>query len=158
MKEVGKLNDIHVPNKYEAYLMSDQFDKIRQSVLSRDNHKCVVCVSQDNLQVHHLTYEDIYKEDLMIINDKHVKLIHDLLLSRKSNARVCLPHNIEVVKSYDRAIITKEVKEVIDYNIELNKYASLPNGRKLEIIDEIESNNNDVCRIDSRSLDRKSVV
>ena len=96
--------------------------------------------------------EDIYKEDLMIINDKHVKLIHDLLLSRKSNARVCLPHNIEVVKSYDRAIITKEVKEVIDYNIELSKYASLPNGRKLEIIDEIESNNNDVCRIDSSEV------
>lgn len=64
MKEVGKLNDIHVPNKYEAYLMSDQFDKIRQSVLSRDNHKCVVCGSQDNLQVHHLTYENIYKEDI----------------------------------------------------------------------------------------------
>ena len=28
----------------------------------------------------------------------------------------------------------------------------LPNGRKLEIIDEIESNNNDVCRIDSSEV------
>ena len=91
--------------------------------------------------------EDIYKEDLMIINDKHVKLIMDLLSSKKANSRVCLPHNVEVIKSYKTAMFTKEVKEVIDYNIELIKNAILPNGHKLEIIQSIDSNNNDVCRI-----------
>lgn len=96
--------------------------------------------------------EDIYKEDLMIINDKHVKLIMDLLKSKKANARVCLPHNIEVVKSYDKALFTKEVKEVIDYKIELTKYVTLPNGHVLEKVDEIESNNNFVCRIDSSEV------
>ncbi len=91
--------------------------------------------------------EEIYKEDLMIINDKHVKLIMDLLNSRKSNARVCLPHNVEVVKEYNYALFTKEIKEVIDYNIELIKYATLPNGHKLEVVDSIDSNNNFVCRL-----------
>ncbi len=96
--------------------------------------------------------ENIYKEDLMIINDKHVRLIMDLLSSKRSNSRVCLPHNVEVIKSYDRAIITMEVKEVIDYNIELSKYVVLPNGHKLELIDEIENNNNFVCRLNTEEI------
>ena len=96
--------------------------------------------------------EEIYKEDLMIINEKHIKLIMDLLNSRRANARICLPHNVEVIKSYEFATITKEIKEVIDYKIELIKYANLPNRHKLEVIDEIESNNNFVCRIDSNEV------
>ena len=96
--------------------------------------------------------ENIYKEDLMIINDRHVKLIMDLLKSKRSNAKICLPHNVEVIKSYDTALFTMEVKEVIDYNIEISKYAVLPNGHKLEVVDEIESNNNYVCRLDTSEI------
>ena len=96
--------------------------------------------------------EDIYKEDLMVITDKHVKLIMNLLNSKKSNSKICLPHNIEVIKSYNKAIFTKEVKEVIDYNMELIKYAVLPNGHKLEVVDDIDSNNNYVCRLDSSEI------
>ena len=96
--------------------------------------------------------EEIYKEDLMIINDKHVKLIMDLIDSKKSNSKICLPHNVLVIKSYDELCFTNEVKEVIDYNIELIKYANLPNGHKLEVIDECESNNNDVCRLLSEEI------
>ena len=96
--------------------------------------------------------EEIYKEDLMIINDKHVKLIMDLLASKRANARVCLPHNIEVIKTYDKATITKEVKELIDYNFELSRYATLPNNHKIIAVEEIDSNNNFVCRIDSQEV------
>ena len=96
--------------------------------------------------------EEIYKEDLMIITDKHVRLIMNLIASKKSNSRICLPHNIEVIKSYNKLLFTKEVKEVIDYNMELIKYAILPNGHKLEVVDEIDSNNNYVCRIDSSEV------
>lgn len=96
--------------------------------------------------------EDIYKEDLMVITDKHVKLIMNLLSSKKSNSKICLPHNIEVIKSYDKVTFTKEVKEVIDYNMELIKYAVLPNGHKLEVVDDIDSNNNYVCRLDSNEI------
>ena len=91
--------------------------------------------------------EDIYKEDLMIINDKHVELIMDLISSKKSNAKVCLPHNIEVNKNYNKLSFSKEIKEVIDYNIELTSKNQLPNGHIIEIVDEEESNNNNVCRI-----------
>ena len=36
--------------------------------------------------------------------------------------------------------------------MELIKFAILPNGHKLEIIDEIDSNTNNVCRIDSNEI------
>ena len=96
--------------------------------------------------------EDIYKDDLMTINDKHVKLIMNLLNSKKANAKLCLPRNIEVYKCYDYLEFSKEIKEIVNYNMELIKFAILPNGHKLEIIDEIDSNNNNVCRIDSNEI------
>ena len=92
--------------------------------------------------------EDIYKEDLMIINNKHVDLIMDLIYSKKANSKVCLPHNIEVNKNYDKVSFSKEIKEVIDYNIELTTLNKLPNNHIIRIVDEEESNNNYVCRID----------
>ena len=96
--------------------------------------------------------EDIYKEDLMIINDKHVKLILDLINSKKSNSTVCLPHNIDVNKNYNLVTFSKEIKEVIDYNIDLTNYVKLPNGHNLSIVDNEESNNNFVCRLDTSEI------
>lgn len=96
--------------------------------------------------------EEIYKEDLMVINDRHVKLIMDLLNSKRANSKICLPYNVQVIKSYDEVLFTKEVKETISYEVELIKYALLPNGHKIEVVDDEESNNNDVCRIDSSEV------
>lgn len=96
--------------------------------------------------------EEIYKEDLMVINDRHVKLIMDLLNSKRANSKICLPHNVQVIKSYDEVLFTKEVKETISYEVELIKYALLPNGHKIEVVDDEESNNNDVCRINSSEV------
>lgn len=96
--------------------------------------------------------EEIYKEDLMTINDKHVKLIVDLLNSKKSNTKVSLPHNVEVIKEYNKAIFTNEVKEIIDFNIELTKSVVLPSGHSIKLIDEIDNNNNFVCRIDTNEV------
>lgn len=96
--------------------------------------------------------EGIYNKDLMVVNDKHVKLIENLLSSKRANARISLPHNIELIKSYDYATFTKEVKEVVDYNMELEKFAILPNGHRIEEVSEDESNNNYVCRIDTSEV------
>ena len=96
--------------------------------------------------------EEIYKEDLMIINDKHVNLIINLMKSKKANSFVCLPHNIIVTKRYNDLEFSREIKEVIDYNLELTKYNKLPNGHILEIVDEEETNTNYVCRLDSNEV------
>lgn len=96
--------------------------------------------------------EDIYKEDLMIINDKHINLILELIKSKKANSTICLPHNIDVSKNYNYLSFSKEIKEVIDYNIELTNINKLPNNHFIKIVSEEESNNNYVCRLDTSEV------
>lgn len=91
--------------------------------------------------------EEVYQDDLMLVNDRHVKLIHDLITSRKSNAFIYLPNNIKVVKSYDKIRMIIETGEVTNYEIELIDYAFLPNGKHLEVIPSCEENGNDICRL-----------
>lgn len=96
--------------------------------------------------------EDIYKDDLMIINDNHVKLIKMLIKSKKANAYVYLPHNIKAVKTYNTITISDSVKEVVNYEIELLDYVNLPNGRSIEKIGECECNDNNICRISNKDI------
>ena len=49
---------------YNKYLQSPEWEAKRQAVLKRDEYKCVKCGSQDELQVHHLTYDHVYNEPL----------------------------------------------------------------------------------------------
>ena len=96
--------------------------------------------------------EDVYKDNLMIINDRHVKLIMDLANSKRANAKICLPRGIEVVKTYDKLDFMNEIKETVSYEIELDKYAKLPNKHIIETVSEEESNNNNVCRLISEEI------
>ena len=96
--------------------------------------------------------EDIYKDDLMIINDNHVKLIKMLIKSKKANAYVYLPHNIKAVKAYGVITISDGVKEAVNYEIELLDYVNLPNGHSIEKIEECDYNDNSICRISNSDI------
>ena len=97
--------------------------------------------------------EDVYKDNLMVINDKHVKLIMSLADSKKPNAKICLPRGIDVYKTYEKLDFTNEIKENVSYEIELDNYVSRPNKHSIEIVDEEESNNNCVARIDTGEVE-----
>lgn len=67
--------------KYLMYLKSMDWQVVRLAVLERDNNKCKVCGSNDNLQVHHWTYENLYNElehldDLITVCERHHQIIH----------------------------------------------------------------------------------
>lgn len=49
--------------KYHAYLQSDKWKKIRQIVLTRDGFVCQVCGTSESLEIHHMSYENIYHEE-----------------------------------------------------------------------------------------------
>ncbi len=155
------------PNVHEKFIKFSETLEEYDNYINKEINKIITRVYKDNVvdlvkyneldnlikkKLISFILEEIYKEDLMIINDKHVKLIMDLITSKRSNAKVCLPHNIEVIKTYDKLIFTKEVKELIDYNIELSRYINLPSGHKIMEVNEIDSNNNDVCRLDSQEV------
>lgn len=96
--------------------------------------------------------EDVYQDDLMLVMDRHVDLIYDLIYSKKSNAYIYLPNDVKVVKSYDEVHIEMETEEIMDYEIELTEYAVLPNGHTLEMVSSCSENGNDVCRLDSHEV------
>ena len=67
--------------KYTDYLKSPEWKKIRNSVLERDNFRCAVCGSTDGLNIHHITYENIFNEqenlsDLVTLCRKCHETIH----------------------------------------------------------------------------------
>jgi predicted transcriptional regulator len=60
-----------VPNKkvrdvqdYLDYLLSDEWKDKANKVKERDGNQCVQCGSDKQLEVHHLTYDNIYEEPL----------------------------------------------------------------------------------------------
>lgn len=96
--------------------------------------------------------EDIYHDDLMLINDKHVDLIKKLITSRKKNTYAYLPNDIKIVKSYDILEVIFDSETHDNYNIELIDYAVLPNGKRLEVVASSDTNGNDVCRLSSSDV------
>ena len=88
----------------------------------------------------------------MLINDTHVKIIINLIYSRKANSTIYLPLDIVAIKNYNELTIEKEMKEITSYNIELIDFAYLPNGKTLEIINSCDTNGNDICRLNSEEL------
>lgn len=94
----------------------------------------------------------IYQDDLMVIHDRHVQLIQNLIHSKKKNSFIFLPDQVKVVKSYDLLKFQRESFEIDTYEIELFDYAILPNGKTIERVESVESNGNDVCRLDSQEI------
>lgn len=65
-----------------AYLRSIEWQELRKAVLYRDSYACKVCGVTHQLEVHHITYERLGKEelsDLVTICRKHHQQLHDLL-------------------------------------------------------------------------------
>ena len=55
--------DVDINQKLE-YMKSNEWKQKRLLVLARDNHKCIICGSDSNLEVHHTSYKTLYNEDL----------------------------------------------------------------------------------------------
>lgn len=91
--------------------------------------------------------EEIYQDDLMLVNDIHVNLIIKLINSEKANSELYLPNNIKIVKNYDKLKIERNNYEIDNYEIEIIDYVLLPNGKKIEKINNSEKNDNNICRL-----------
>jgi len=96
--------------------------------------------------------ENLYQDDLILINDKHVNLIFDLINSTKANTYVYLPNNIKAIKAYNQITFTHDKDENEVYEMELNDYVCLPNGHTLEIVKNSNLTNNNVCHLSSKEI------
>ena len=100
-------------------------------------------------------YYQRYSDDLILLNDKHVNIINNLIYSSRPNSYVYLPNNVKVVRSYNDLIIKEVTEEVDSYELEIgekNSKVVLPNGKVIEVVEESEINDNNYARLNKEDL------
>lgn len=121
-----------------------------QNVLNIEKFKKLQSVIQ--MKIIYSILEQIYQDDLMLITDRHAEILEQLILSDRPNASICLPNSITAVKSYHLVQFIREPVTNHSYEIELIHYMNLPNGKNIEVVEEIDSDNNYVCRLSKQDV------
>ena len=140
--------------EYNNYI-ERQVDKIYKKIVPDNVLNIEEFLKEDELIQKEIIYkmlEKNYQDDLMLITDKHYELIYNLIKSRKANATIHLPNNIGAIKSYNNLELSKiDIKDNI-YEIQIEEYLNLPNGKNIEIIKESKTDGNDICRLDLKEV------
>ena len=66
-------------NKHQ-YLLSPEWDKKRKAALKTANYECTMCHLSTSLQVHHISYKNLFREqpsDLVALCDHCHELVHN---------------------------------------------------------------------------------
>lgn len=121
-----------------------------QGILNIDKFKNLESILQ--MKVIYFILEQIYQDDLLLITDHHALLLKQLILSRKANTYIYLPNNLKAIKSYNMVTFAFEQGKKDSYEIEIIKYLNLPNGKNIEVIEESNKDNNNICRLSSDSV------
>lgn len=95
---------------------------------------------------------EFYQDDLILINDKHIELILNLIYSNKANSFINLPNEVVANKCYNMLELKREADEITSYEIEFDDYVMLPNDHVIERVDDLPDNSNFICRLDSSEI------
>ena len=139
--------------------------KSRDKALNRvlENDKIMIdkfLLEDDYLQKEILYYllNEFYQDDLILVNDKHIDLMMDLIKSTKANSYVNLPNEVIARKNYNCFEIIRETEVITGYEIEFDNYVTLPNEHSIEKIAETVDNSNNICRLDSKEITLPLIV
>jgi 5-methylcytosine-specific restriction endonuclease McrA len=50
-------------HRLTTYLRSDKWLKMKEQVINRDGNRCTECGTTENLEAHHLHYDNLWNED-----------------------------------------------------------------------------------------------
>lgn len=95
---------------------------------------------------------EFYQDDLILINDRHIDIIMELIKSKKANVCVNLPNDVLGRKSYNEFELLRNIDIINAYEVEFDKYVMLPNNHSIELVDSINDNSNNVCRLNSKDI------
>lgn len=101
---------------------------------------------------------DFYQDDLILLNDKHIDLILELVSNNKANCSINLPNDVVASKSYNMLELKRSVDILSAYEVEFDNYVLLPNKHIIEKIGEIDDNSNNVCRLNSENIKLPLIV
>ena len=89
----GKKNDYPLVD-YPAYLKTEHWNKVREAALERADYRCQLCNSNQSVQVHHRTYENIGAErdcDLFVLCDECHEDFHKIKEERENRRNLNKP-------------------------------------------------------------------
>ena len=96
--------------------------------------------------------DDYYIDNLYLVSDKHVNIILDMIYNTKPNMELKLPDKLLIVKSYNKLIIDIQKTELENYELQIEQETILPNGHKINIIDNTEETSNYYIKINSNEV------
>lgn len=102
--------------------------------------------------------EIYYQDDLILLNDRHISLLLNVIMSGKKNVMVNLPNEVIAVKEYDKFFLRKETDELTSYEIEFSDIVDLPNHHSIKRIDDCDENSNNICRLSSEEVQLPLIV
>ena len=165
-----KEEEVNVHNKFLKFSeeLSDAsrfIEKERDKALER----CLVnnCINLDlfikedlfiQKEILYYLLSEFYQDDLILVNDKHIDLVSNLICSNKANCFVNLPNDVVAKKSYNMLELRRDTFEITSYEIEFNNYVLLPDEHVIEKVNDTEDSSNNTCRLDSRDITLPLVV
>ena len=102
--------------------------------------------------------EKYYQDDLLLLCDKHIEIIFNLIYSKRANSYINLPNDVIARKFYNYFEIVKEIDTISSYEVEFDQFVSLPNNHKIEKVDYIQGNSNYICRLSSKEITLPIIV
>ena len=159
-----KEEDLNVHHKFLKFSeeLSDAsrfIDKERDKALDRCLKNNVInldkFVNEDKFIQKEILYyllSEFYQDDLILVNDKHIELIVNLIYSNRANSFVNLPNEVVANKSYNMLELKRETLEITSYEIEFNNYVLLPDNHIIERVSDTDDNSNNICRLNSSDI------
>ncbi len=138
-----------------SIFINKERDKALKRVLSNDSVLINKFKEEDEYIQREILYyllSEFYQDDLILVSDKHIDLIMNLIYSRKANSFINLPNQVVANKSYNVLELKRDIEAITSYEIEFDGYVTLPNDHTIERVLEVEGNSNNICRLDSREV------
>lgn len=137
-----------------TYLEKEKNKAIERTIL---NNKIVVdqFIKEDIFMQKEILYHLLtiyYNDDLILINDRHIDLILNVINGKKSNCNINLPNDVIVSRSYNVVELKKATDLISSYEIEIDNYTTLPNDHVIERVEEVSGNSNSICRLSSTDV------
>lgn len=95
---------------------------------------------------------EFYQDDLILVGDKHIELLMNLIYSKKSNSFINLPNQVVAKKCYNMLELKRDTQEITSYEVEFSQCVMLPNNHSVVRISDTSDNSNNICRLNSEEV------
>ena len=133
-----KCEDVNVHDKFLKFsdtlvlynnFIENYVDSVIDSVYDDGKLSISKVLGFDRLIVNRIIsrmFESFYGDSIYLINDRHVDLVYNLLVSSRPNSFIYLPHGVRGIRSYDNFSFVFD-EFIGSYDIELVESVNVPN-------------------------------